>query len=87
MAFSREQLGEMVDTLESTAWTRVGVLPQDPHLETDSQFGVTKALIGNYVKKGDGYELAFEFQLEPGEARLPKAPITQKVDASAAARA
>ena len=35
MAFSREQLGEMVDTLESTAWTRVGVLPQDPHLEED----------------------------------------------------
>ena len=55
--------------------------PDDPHLETDSQFGVTKALIGNYVKKGDGYELAFAFELEPGEARMPKAPITEKATA------
>jgi catechol 1,2-dioxygenase len=55
--------------------------PADPHLETDSQFGVTKALIGNYVKKGDGYELAFTFELEPGEARMPKAPITEKATA------
>jgi len=55
--------------------------PQDPHLETDSQFGVTKALIGNFVKKGHGYQLEFTFQLEPGEARLPKAPITEKVSA------
>jgi protocatechuate 3,4-dioxygenase beta subunit len=55
--------------------------PQDPHLETDSQFGVTKALIGNFVKMGDGYQLEFTFQLEPGEARLPKAPITEKVSA------
>ena len=49
--------------------------PQDPHLETDSQFGVTRALIGNFTRKGEGYELEFSFQLEPGEARLPKAPI------------
>ena len=55
--------------------------PQDPYLETDSQFGVTKALIGNYVKKGDGYELGFTFELEAGEARLPKAPITEKAAA------
>ena len=53
--------------------------PEDPHLETDSQFGVTRALIGNFVRTADGYELAFTFVLEPGEARLPKAPITQKV--------
>jgi catechol 1,2-dioxygenase len=55
--------------------------PDDPHLETDSQFGVTRALIGNFQRKGDGYELAFTFVLEPGEARLPKAPITSKVTA------
>ena len=55
--------------------------PEDPHLETDSQFGVTRALIGNFQKGKDGYELAFTFQLEPGEARLPKAPITEKVSA------
>lgn len=55
--------------------------PEDPHLETDSQFGVTRALIGNFVKAADGYRLEFTFQLEPGEARLPKAPITEKVGA------
>ena len=55
--------------------------PEDPHLETDSQFGVTRALIGNFQRKGDNYELGFTFVLEPGEARLPKAPITGKVAA------
>jgi catechol 1,2-dioxygenase len=55
--------------------------PEDPHLETDSQFGVTRALIGNFVKTGSGYELSFTFVLESGDARLPKAPITQKVAA------
>jgi len=56
--------------------------PEDPYLDTDSQFGVTRALIGNYVKRGDGsYELAFDFVLEAGEARLPQAPITGKAAA------
>src|SRR5438105_10234380 len=55
--------------------------PEDPLLETDSQFGVTRALIGNFQRKGDSYELGFTFVLEPGEARLPKAPITSKVAA------
>ena len=55
--------------------------PEDPHLDTDSQFGVTRALIGDFRKDKDGYELAFTFQLEPGEARLPKAPITEKIGA------
>src|SRR4051812_31191037 len=61
--------------------------PEDAHLETDSQFGVTKALIGDFVKKGEGYELQYTFELEPGEARLPKAPISQKIDAPVGARA
>jgi catechol 1,2-dioxygenase len=53
--------------------------PEDPHLETDSQFGVTKALVGNYVKRSDGaYALGFTFVIERGEARRPKAPITGK---------
>jgi len=53
--------------------------PADPNLETDSQFGVTRALIGNYVRHSDGsYTLEFTFVLEPGEARLPKPPITGK---------
>jgi len=56
--------------------------PADPHLETDSQFGVTRALIGNFVKEvGEGYRLEFTFVIEPGESRRPKAPITQKVAA------
>ena len=60
--------------------------PEDPNLETDSQFGVTKALIGNYVKQPDGsYSLEFTFALEPGEARLPKPPISGKATAAAQA--
>ena len=55
--------------------------PEDPHLETDSQFGVTKALIGNFVKEGDGYALEFTFVIEPGEARRPRPPISAKVAA------
>jgi catechol 1,2-dioxygenase len=61
----------------------------DPHLETDSQFGVTRALIGNYVRhdaepapaadvNGPWYSLAFDFTLEPGVAARPRAPITGK---------
>lgn len=61
----------------------------DQYLETDSQFGVTKALIGNYVRhesgtppaadvKGAWYTLEHDFIIEPGEARLPKPPITGK---------
>ena len=57
--------------------------PDDPHLESDSQFGVTRALIGHFVKTGDGYSLEFSFALEPGESWLPKAPITEKVKLSA----
>ncbi len=57
--------------------------PEDPHLETDSQFGVTRALIGNYAKRADGsYALEFNFVVEPGEARRPIAPITGKASAA-----
>ena len=55
--------------------------PEDPHLETDSQFGVTRALIGNFVKDGEGYALEFTFVIEPGEARRPRPPISAKVAA------
>src|SRR5688572_930616 len=51
--------------------------PEDPNLETDSQFGVTKALIGDYRKEtAESYSLEFTFVLEPGESRRPRAPIT-----------
>jgi catechol 1,2-dioxygenase len=67
----------------------------DPYLETDSQFGVTKALIGNYVRhvdepapapdvEGPWYSLEHAFVLEPGESWLPKPPITGKVEAAGA---
>ena len=53
--------------------------PDDPHLDTDSQFGVTEALIGKFEKASDeDYLLRFTFVIEPGEARLPRAPITEK---------
>jgi hydroxyquinol 1,2-dioxygenase len=61
----------------------------DPHLETDVQFGVTKALIGQYVLHGDAaapdadvkgawYSLDHHFVIEPGDDRLPKPPIDGK---------
>ena len=56
--------------------------PADPRLETDSQFGVTRALIGDFVKDGDAYRLEFTFVLEPGESWRPRAPITHKVAAA-----
>ena len=61
----------------------------DPNLETDVQFGVTQALIGQYVLhrdepapdadvQGPWYSLDHHFVIESGEARLPKPPITGK---------
>jgi hydroxyquinol 1,2-dioxygenase len=58
----------------------------DPHLETDVQFGVTRALVGNYIRhdnepapapdvEGPWYSLDYTFHMEPGEAKLPKPPI------------
>jgi hydroxyquinol 1,2-dioxygenase len=61
----------------------------DPHLETDSQFGVTRALIGHYVRHDNGpapaadvtgswYSLDYTFAIEPGIARWPRPPISGK---------
>lgn len=57
----------------------------DPVLETDVQFGVTRALIGDYVRHedkapaadvtGEWYALDQTFVMEPGVAKLPKPPI------------
>ena len=52
--------------------------PEDPHLETDSQFGVTKALIGDYRRTSSGYSLEFTFVLRPGESTRPQPPISAK---------
>ena len=54
----------------------------DPYLETDVQFGVTRHLIGNYIRHenepapapdvtGPWYSLDYTFVMEPGNARLP----------------
>jgi hydroxyquinol 1,2-dioxygenase len=64
--------------------------PEDPNLETDSQFGVTRHLIGKYVKHGAAertpagdtgapwYSLTHDFVMESGTASLPKPPIRGK---------
>lgn len=65
----------------------------DPHLETDSQYGVTRALVADYVRhangpapapdvKGPWYSVEFDFTIEAGEARRPRAPITAKAMAA-----
>ena len=61
----------------------------DPHLETDVQFGVTQALVGRYLLhenepapdagvQGRWYSLEHTFVVTPGEAALPPPPITAK---------
>ena len=58
----------------------------DPYLDTDVQFGVTRALVGDYRRHDEAhptspdvtapwYSLDYVFTLEPGEARLPTPPI------------
>ena len=60
----------------------------DPYLESDAQFGVTRHLIGDYVRHagpapitgvtGAWYTLERTFVMEAGESRLPRAPIQGK---------
>jgi catechol 1,2-dioxygenase len=61
----------------------------DKFLETDVQFGVTRHLIGNYVRhetepapapdvKGPWYSLEHSFFMEPGGTKLPRPPISGK---------
>ena len=63
----------------------------DPYLETDAQFGVTRALIGDYVYHenetapdpevaGEWYSLDFTFTMEPGDDSLPLAPISGRTE-------
>jgi hydroxyquinol 1,2-dioxygenase len=66
-------------------------VPDDKHIETDVQFGVTRHLIGDYVRhavacpraaevKPPWYSLEHTFVMETGTARLPKPPITGKAE-------
>jgi hydroxyquinol 1,2-dioxygenase len=60
----------------------------DPHLDTDCQFGVTRALVGEYVRHEGGpapegvtgpwYSLRHEFVLDRGAGALPPPPIRGK---------
>jgi hydroxyquinol 1,2-dioxygenase len=63
--------------------------PEDKNIETDAQFGVTRHLIGNYVRhdepcaqatgvKAPWYSIEHTFVMENGTARLPRPPITGK---------
>ncbi len=63
----------------------------DPHLETDVQFGVTRALVGRYVAheheqapapdvQGRWYSLEHTFVIAPGDDALPPPPITAKTE-------
>ena len=58
----------------------------DPNLDTDVQFGVTRALVGRFERHDEPhpegpsvatpwYSLDYTFVMEPGEARLPRPPI------------
>jgi len=60
--------------------------PTDPNIETDAQFGVTRKLMGDYVRHDEPhpsrsdvhapwYSLDYTYVMEPGETVLPKPPI------------
>ena len=63
--------------------------PDDEHINSDVQFGVTRALIGDYIRHDEPspefgfaapwYSLDQRFTLERGEATRPLAPIRAKV--------
>ena len=64
-------------------------VPDDKNIETDAQFGVTRHLIGNFVRhdeprpgapdvKAPWYSIEHTFVMEGGTARLPRPPITGK---------
>ena len=65
--------------------------PEDPNLETDVQFGVTRHLIGNIIRhdepctkapdvKVPWYTIEHTFLMESGTARLPRPPISGKAE-------
>jgi protocatechuate 3,4-dioxygenase beta subunit len=63
-------------------------VPDDEHIDSDVQFGVTRALLGDFVRHdapsaelgfaAPWYSLDQHFVLERGEARRPVAPISSK---------
>jgi hydroxyquinol 1,2-dioxygenase len=64
-------------------------VPDDKYIETDAQFGVTRHLLGNYVRhenepapaadvQGAWYSLEHTFVMAGGTAKLPRPPISAK---------
>ena len=64
-------------------------VPDDRFIDSDVQFGVTRHLLGNYVRhdnekpptadvRGTWYSLDHTFIMEAGQSRLPRPPITGK---------
>jgi catechol 1,2-dioxygenase len=60
--------------------------PADPRIDSDVQFGVTRELMGNYVRHDEPHpdqpdlptpwwSLDHVFVVEPGDAKLPRPPI------------
>jgi len=60
--------------------------PADPHIDSDVQFGVTRALIGDFIRHdaphpgaadvvAPWYSLDYVYRMEAGEAVLPRPPI------------
>jgi catechol 1,2-dioxygenase len=60
--------------------------PADPNIESDAQFGVTQALIGDFVRHDEPhpsardvttpwYSLDYLYRMEAGKAVLPRPPI------------
>ena len=60
--------------------------PNDPHIDTDVQFGVTNALLGDFVRHDEPhptdetvaapwYSLDYTYVMEPGVTVLPRPPI------------
>ena len=86
------EVGEYTVTVEAPGFkTHISqvYLPDDPNIETDVQFGVTKRLLGDYVRhenekppapgvKDPWFSLDYTFIMEPGTAKLPRPPIQDK---------
>ena len=58
--------------------------PADPHIDTDVAFGVTRALIGDYIRHETAhpdatpapwYSLDHTYVMEPGVSQVPRPPI------------
>jgi catechol 1,2-dioxygenase len=47
----------------------------DAMVESDVSFTASGNMVGKFLRDGDHYRLAYDFQLRPGVSTMPKAPI------------